>query len=526
MQFVKNENFYSELLSGLATQPGLEAIAKTIGKEIHAQLHTDIEIFILLKENDPQIILSTDISNFPADQLRKVLLTKEFWDKKEERDSQTQTLSAMLQLAHVLFLPYGLNETNKAALILGRNEQPFLKDEIAYADFSAGLFVSSTKIIQSLELNKSIESQLIQKQKFESLGKLTSGIAHDFSNLLSSIFGSVNLLKKKVSSNHDALRLVENIENCSIRAKDLTSGLLAYGKPKPKQKEILSPNKLALEIAGVVKQTFPATINFHTQLTEEVYQLMGKSTQIYQVLLNLCINARDAVGKNGWISLATKNVSVIESNNHLFPFLPIGNFVCFSVKDNGGGISQENLSKIFDPYFSTKEKESSSGLGLYISYGIIKAHSGVIQVSSKLNEGTCFEIYLPAYEDSTVIEKKIAEKIIVLADDEEMLQDLLAELLESHNFYVIKVPNGKELLQVLTEEIKADLAIIDYNMPEMNGAECIAQIRKLGFSIPVILSSGSLGFADKKELEHLLVNAVVRKPYDFDTMLATVKKLL
>jgi signal transduction histidine kinase/CheY-like chemotaxis protein len=524
---VKNENFYSELLSGLVNKPDLKSIAKIVGDKLHSQLKTEIEIFILEKEEDVQLIFDQSTINFSKEQLRRSFLKNgQLNEKVISPPPDIKNLSKTLHVEDVLFLPFNSEGEIKGALILGRNKDPFSGREKEDAAALLGLFLSSAKIVQSLELNKAIEMQLIQKQKFESLGKLTSGIAHDFSNLLSSIFGSVNLLKKKIPENNDALRLVENIENCSARAKDLASGLLAYGKPKPKQKEILSPNQLANEITGVVKQTFPATIDFHLQLADDVFVIKGNSTQIYQVLLNLCINARDAVEKHGWISLSTKNVPVEKSNANLFPFLPIGNFVCISVADNGSGITSENLSKIFDPYFSTKEKESSSGLGLYISYGIIKAHEGVIQVSSIVNQGSRFDIYLPAYESSSLAEKKISEKIILIADDEVMLQDLLAELLESHNYYVIKVSNGKELLQVLTEEIKADLAIIDYNMPEMNGAECIAQIRKLGFTIPVILSSGSLGLADRKELSGFKVDAMVSKPYDFDTMLATVEKLL
>ncbi|MFA6598299.1 MAG: ATP-binding protein [Ignavibacteriaceae bacterium] len=523
---MKNKEFYPELLFGLADRPDLAISAKLVGEEIREQLQTEIELFVLLKNEYPQIIYSRSSLNLSEDELQNYFSNNTSFFLSENGEENSKILSEGLHVKHLQVLLMEIQNGEQLVLIWGRNSTPFTKSEKKSSAFSAGLFISAAKIIRSLELNKAVETQLIQKQKFESLGKLTSGIAHDFSNLLSSIFGSVNLLKKKVASNSDALRLVENIESCSVRAKDLTSGLLAYGKPKPKQKEILYPNQLANEIAGVVRQTFPASIDFSVQLSSDVYELQGNSTQIYQVLLNLCINARDAVGENGSIALTTKNVSVHRSDAHLFPFLPHGNFICFTVKDNGSGISKENLSKIFDPYFTTKGGENSSGLGLYISYGIIKAHGGVIHVSSEINRGTCFDVYLPAYEDSSAVEKKISEKIILLADDEEMLQDLLGELLESHDFYVIKVPNGKELLQVLTEEIKADLAIIDYNMPEMNGAECIKQIRELGFTIPIILSSGSLGLADSEEVKGLKIDAIVNKPYDFDTMLATVKKLL
>ena len=523
---MKNEKFYSELLSGLASHPDLSSVAKTVGEEVQMQLQTAVEIFISSKDNAPLIIYSRSTHNFSEAELHKSVFNNGSLLSEEMDPLNIKSLSQLLKVEHVLFLPYEIRYGKKVALIIGRNGNPFTENEKEFVNYSTGFFINSAKIIQSLELNKAIETQLIQKQKFESLGKLTSGIAHDFSNLLSSIFGSINLIKKKAALNQDILRLISNIENCSIRAKDLTSGLLAYGKPKPKQKEILSPNQLANEIAQVVNQTFPESINFSLQLGDNISQLMGNSTQIYQVLLNLCINARDAIEKSGSIILSTKNITVSENNLHQFSFLPKGNFVCFSVKDSGAGINKENLSKIFDPYFTTKESESSSGLGLYITYGIIKAHSGVIQVSSVKNEGTCFDIYLPVYEVTASVEKKISEKIIIIADDEDMLQDLLAELLESHNFYVIKVPNGMELLQVLTEEIKADLVITDYNMPGMSGAECITQIRELGFTIPIILSCGSLGPVEKKMLDGLEIEAIVSKPYDFDTMLAMVKKLL
>jgi len=523
---VKNEEFYPQLLAGLVTHPDRESSAKLIGEETRVRLKSEVELFISFKNETPQLFYSRPLNIINETRLQEYFLNSNFFAGQEIKELGSASLTKLVRTKHLLYLPKEVQTEEKIILLIGRSTVPFSKEEKETADFLADLFASSVKIIQALELNKAMEAQLIQRQKFESLGKLTSGIAHDFSNLLSSIFGSVNLLKKKLPENSDAIRLIDNIESCSVRAKDLTSGLLAYGKPKPKQKEIFSPNKLANEIAGVVKQTFPATISFHLHLNDEIYPIKGNSIQIYQVLLNLCINARDAVGKHGSISLFLKNVSVLPANGHLFPFLSEGNYICFSVEDTGGGISEENLSKIFDPYFTTKANESSSGLGLYISYGIIKAHDGVIQVASRVNEGTRFDVYLPAYEDSSADEKKIAEKIILLADDEEMLQDLLAELLESHGYYVIKVPNGTELLQVLTEEIKADLAIIDYNMPVMNGAECIAKIREHGFMIPVILSSGSMSFAGKNEISGLQIDAVVTKPYDFDTMLATVQKLL
>jgi len=199
--------------------------------------------------------------------------------------------------------------------------------------------------------------------------------------------------------------------------------------------------------------------------------------------------------------------------------------VKFSVSDNGTGISEEHLSRIFDPYFSTKQKETGSGLGLYVTYGIIKAHKGHVDVTSKKELGTTFDVYLPVFEPKNIEKNEVKNKMIMLADDEEMLSDLLSEMLESTGYYVIKVRSGEEVLKVLTEELKIDLLIIDYNMPEMNGLDCIAELRKLNFSLPVILSSGSLQFEDS-DLKKYKVNSKLQKPYEFETMLATIKKLI
>ncbi|MGE5861113.1 MAG: response regulator, partial [Ignavibacteria bacterium] len=238
---------------------------------------------------------------------------------------------------------------------------------------------------------------------------------------------------------------------------------------------------------------------------------------------------KEAIEKEGKIVLSARNIQVNEHNLIKYPHLSKNNYVLFSVKDNGSGISEENIQKIFEPYFSTKEKETGSGLGLYITYGIIKAHDGYIEVISKLNKGTEFNIYLPSYEPVKAEEKTappVSEKIILLADDEMMLRDLLAELLESQGYNVIRVATGKEVLTVLTEELKVDLIIIDYNMPEMNGLECIRRIKELDFKMPIILSTGSLSVEEKVGSDADGISSVLTKPYEFDTMLNTIQKLI
>jgi CheY-like chemotaxis protein len=279
------------------------------------------------------------------------------------------------------------------------------------------------------------------------------------------------------------------------------------------------------EIAKVVSQTFPSNITLEEKVDTGLHNIIGNGTEIYQILLNLCVNAKESIEGNGKIILSASNLSVDETNTINYPLLDRGKFVRFSVSDNGSGIEEENLSKIFDPYFSTKQKDTGSGLGLYVSYGIIKAHKGHIDVTSRKGIGTTFDVYLPVFEPQKSMKQRESDKIIMLADDEEMLSDLLAEMLESSGYYVIKVKSGEEVITVLTEELKVDLLIIDYNMPVMNGLECISKIRSLNFKLPVILSTGSISFEDE-DLKRFKVSKKIMKPYEFDTMLQSIKQLI
>lgn len=433
----------------------------------------------------------------------------------------------VLQCNYVLVLPCFFENTLNASVIIGNNSKQYSQSEINVLEQFASLLAFAITSARTRELNTALESRLLQAQKLETIGKLSSGMAHDFNNLLSSIFGSLNLLKKRVPQNENVLRLVDNIENCSVRARDLTKGLLSYGKPTPKRKELIKPNFLLTEISKVITQTFPKKVTLNQEIDLGLYDILGNGTEIYQVLLNLCVNAKEALeGKGGTIALKAKNITVDKNNIFDYPLLNKGNYVRFTVKDTGSGIDEENLQKIFDPYFSTKEKETGSGLGLYVAYGIIKAHNGHIEVTSKINDGTRFDVYLPSYEPTKTSSATTADKIVLLADDEIMLRDLLAELLESSGYNVIKVISGTEVLKVLTEEIKVDLIILDYNMPEMNGLDCATEIRKFNKDIPIILSSGSLGFNGNVDIKGRGINGFVNKPYEFDTMLATIEELL
>jgi len=447
---------------------------------------------------------------------------------RNEPNNMGYNIVQILHCGSAIITPCFFDDNLLASILIAGDVNNFTETEINNAEQFAALLSFTISSIRTRELNAALESRLLQSQKLETIGKLSSGMAHDFSNLLSSIFGSLNLLKKKVPEKEDIYRLLDNIENCSVRARDLTKGLLSFGKPTPKRKELIKPNLLLSEISKVITQTFPINITFEKNIDNNLYDILGNSTEVYQVLLNLCVNAKEAIENKGKIFLRAQNIIINESNILNHPLLDKGKYVWISVQDNGAGIKEENITRIFDPYFSTKDKKSGSGsgLGLYVTYGIIKAHKGHVEVSSELNKGTTFDVFLPAYEPSSVSKQTVSDKIILLADDEVMLRDLLSELLESSGYNVIKVSTGVEALKVLTEEIKVNLAIIDYNMPEMDGLNCINRIRELQFKMPIILSSGSISLNEEIDFKKLGISGVLSKPYEFETLLSTIQNLI
>jgi signal transduction histidine kinase/CheY-like chemotaxis protein len=434
-------------------------------------------------------------------------------------------LAQVMNSESLCLSPCYFDNVLQAKILIGKKSSTYASLDINNIEQFSLLLSFAISNIKTRDLNTTLETRLLQAQKLETIGKLSSGMAHDFNNLLSSIFGSLNLLRNRVPDSENVKRLIDNIESCSIRARDLTKGLLSYGKPTAKRKEIVMPNFILGELSKVISQTLPKTITIEENIENNLYNFLGNKTEVYQVLLNLCVNAKEAIEGKGKINIQAKNILVDDTNISKHALLDRGKYVQVSVRDTGAGIYEENIARIFDPYFSTKQKETGSGLGLYVTYGIVKAHNGHIDVTSKKGMGTTFDVYFPAFEPHKFDAGQKSNKIIMLADDEEMLSELLAEMLESSGYYVIKVKSGEEVIKVLTEELKVDLLIIDYHMPSMNGLDCIAELRKLKFNLPVVLSSGSLQF-DEEDLKKYKVSSKLSKPYEFDTMLETIKRLI
>ena len=252
--------------------------------------------------------------------------------------------------------------------------------------------------------------------------------------------------------------------------------------------------------------------------------MSGDYTQIYQILLNLCVNAKEAQNNNsGTITVSARNLTVDSSNAIEFPALEFGKYIHFVVEDTGKGIEPENIQKLFEPYFTTKRAKGGTGLGLYIVYNIIQAHQGTIEVESHPPRGTRFDCYFPAVISLPMQVKK--SEIIMLVEDEIVICDLLAELFESQDYDVIKVSTASEAIRVLTEELKVSVIVTDYHLEDMDGYAFASQIRNLGMDIPIIVTTGDSNVANSNIFSPFPRVKVLPKPFEFEDLLSAVQQI-
>lgn len=335
-------------------------------------------------------------------------------------------------------------------------------------------------------------------------------IAHDFNNILSTIINSAEALKLKLKKNSNLHNYIKTIENNAHRAAEITEELLPARGIANRRKKINS-EKLILELYDAIRQTFPQEILIKTNIGDFKPDLFCNQAGIYRSLLNICINAKEAIEGKGEI-----NISLEKAEDH---------FLKIIISDTGKGIEKTSLDKIFDSGFSTKQKNRESGLGLNIVKEIIENHGGSIKAESTPGAGTTFTVLLPYISE----EKKpnlSAGTIsnILIADDEIILRELLAELLEANEYNVFQAGTGFEAINIFEKE-KIDLLIIDRKMPELSGLDCIQKIREINSGVPVILASGSQPEEYEVLIKKLNISKVLNKPYDFEQMKLIIEEL-
>ncbi len=346
--------------------------------------------------------------------------------------------------------------------------------------------------------------------------------AHDLNNIFTSILNSVELLKIK-NPNEAQLPLIQNIENNSLLASEIINQLLLNDTEKKELKKQLNITTLISDLELTLKKSFGSKINVNVHLEKELNDIYGNYSEIFRVLLNFCVNAKESFNKNGTISISAFNVHLTEDK--IPSNLNSQNYVLIEVSDNGKGIAEKDINKIFETGFSTKSSKKTSGIGLSIVKQIIEEHKGFIEVKSKIGDGTTFKVYIPKIKKAKIIIKTAAQKSILIAEDSKEIAEELSELLNLENYISTVAFSGESVLDILKSKKLFDLFIIDKKLPGISGLEVIEKIRELDLLVPIILASGSIPSDEEKILRELKINKYLKKPYLFEDLLQIIQEL-
>ncbi|MBI5250693.1 MAG: response regulator [Desulfomonile tiedjei] len=388
---------------------------------------------------------------------------------------------------------------------------------------------------RSNEERDSLQSQLLQAQKMEAVGILSGGIAHDFNNLLQVIQGYSDLALFHVAEGNKGHSHLREIKKAARRAAELTQALLTFSRRIESKLRPVDVNQEIRHVSAMLSRTMPKVIDIRIDLEEGIHTVNADPSQLQQVLMNLVLNARDAMPSGGTLSIQTRNLRLDEEYCRTHLGTKPGNYALVSVSDNGSGMDSKTQESIFDPFFTTKEMGKGTGLGLSIAYGIIKSHGGHIRCYSELGEGTTFRIYLPAAVEVDVKPSRTMEveipaggtETVLIIDDEETLRDLASELLTKFGYRVLVAPNGKEGIKLYRERgHEIDLVILDLIMPEMGGRQCFETIFQINGSAKIVMASGYAGDGQLEDIQNLGAEAIISKPYDATELLTLVRKVL
>ena len=375
---------------------------------------------------------------------------------------------------------------------------------------------------------KLLESQFLRAQRLESIGTLASGIAHDLNNVLAPILMTAQLLELQLKDERSK-KLLPILINNSKRGANLVKQVLSFTRGIEGDRRILQIRHLIREIKQVVRETFPKSIEVSTCIPQNLWTVSGDTTQLHQVLMNLCVNARDAMPNGGKLSIAAENMVVDENYAQMDLDAREGSYIVINVTDTGVGIRPEILDRIFEPFFTTKELGKGTGLGLSTVLGIVKSHGGFIQVFSEVGRGSQFKIYLPAQQIKEYQEEADLEfphgngELILVVDDEDSIRNVTKTSLETHNYKAITAKDGIEAIALYAEHRdEISIVLTDMIMPSMDGITTIRTLQKINPTVKIIAVSGLATTEKLNAVTNIGVQAFLAKPYTAKQLLQTI----
>jgi len=379
-----------------------------------------------------------------------------------------------------------------------------------------------------------LQEQLLQAQKMEAIGTLAGGFAHDFNNKLQVIAGYVDLIlfdKDLPETLKQELGIIKQTVDSSA---ELVEGMMVFSRKTPVNVQAIELNKLVAQIRSMLIRTIPKMIEIDLLLADDLWAIKAAPNQIEQILMNLAVNARDAMPDGGKLTIETNNIVLDEEYCSFDPLVKPGRYVLIEVSDTGTGMNKETASHIFEPFFTTKKEGKGTGLGLAVVYGIVEQHGARIVCDSAPSVGTTFRIYFPAIEE--VHEEEYFEnkepprgqgETILLVDDEPNLVVIVSRQLLSANYRVIKASNGNEALNLYEKHReKIRLVILDLLMPGMGGKQCLEALRKLDPNVRVLVASGAMNSAIEADLKEIGARGLIAKPFETPQFLEKIRKII
>ena len=457
-------------------------------------------------------------SEIAGQEVWTTLVAPEARDKREAAERELMANGHWLdELAYV---------TKAGKPLIGQVRATLLHDALGTAEGALMLITDITE-------KKALEDRFLRAQRMEHIGALAGGIAHDLNNLLAPILMALPLLRAG-RADPESARILDTMERCTRRGAEILRQMLTYARGAPAARLPVPLRQLLGEITKLAAETFPRNIQIEAQAPPELWPVLGDATQIHQALMNLCVNARDAMPDGGRLTLAAVNRRLDEATARLFPDIKAGDYVCVSVTDTGVGIPAAQLDHIFEPFFTTKEIGKGTGLGLATVHGIVRGHGGFVQAKSQLGRGTVFELCLPASSEAPVAALRQQpgaptdgrDELILVVDDEAGVRDLIERTLTQHGYRVETAAEGAAALsqfQCHRGEIRAVLT--DLMMPGTDGPGLVWALRQAEPRLPILGMTGLGERVSVHKLESLAV-PVLHKPFAAGDLLAELRRCL
>lgn len=380
---------------------------------------------------------------------------------------------------------------------------------------------------------KRAEEQLLRAQRLESIGTLAGGIAHDLNNVLAPILMSVEMLQLN-GVDPETARWLTMIRENADRGADLIKQVLTFARGMSGERIQVQVKHIVKELVAVLKETFPRSIDVKFDIEPALWTILADPTQIHQVLMNLCVNARDAMPSGGTIKISAKNVVVDENHSRINMDADPGNYVYLTVSDTGTGMTPDIVDRIFDPFFTTKDIGQGTGLGLSTTLTIVRSHGGFINVYSEVDRGTRFSIYFPSAESAREQPKEVPANVlptghgelILVVDDEENIRVAVEATLQRFGYTTVSAADGKEASAIFAQRESEIAAVLtDIAMPSMDGIALIRELKKVKPDVRVVAMSGLANDSQIAELKGLNVNVWLTKPFTSELLVTTIADL-